>query len=71
MIKQLIWIKSLKEDLPDEMKNLNAAERKAYLDKKAAERKAIQEKIQQLNAERRIYIAAEESKMANKKEGKP
>ncbi len=59
-----------KEDLPDEMKNLNAAERKAYLDKKAAERKAIQEKIQQLNAERRIYIAAEERKMAEQEGGK-
>lgn len=50
------------EDLPDELKNLTPQQRKAYLDQKAEERKQIQAKINQLEAERRAYIANERSK---------
>ena len=45
------------EDLPEEMKNLNTGERKEYIEKKRKERADIQEKINQLNEERRNYIA--------------
>ncbi|QQS27647.1 MAG: VWA domain-containing protein [Sphingobacteriales bacterium] len=53
-----------KDDLPEEMKNMNVEQRKAYVESKAKKRKEIQERIQQLNAERRTYVANEERKMA-------
>lgn len=53
-----------KDDLPEEMQNLKPDERKAYLEKKAAERKSLQDQISKLNAERLDYIANEQRKMA-------
>ena len=45
------------EQLPEEMKKLSADERKALIDKKIAERKAIQEEIVKLSRERDEFIA--------------
>jgi len=52
------------EDLPEELKKLNKDERKAYLDKKSADRDAIQKKINDLNEARRKFVAEEEKKQA-------
>jgi hypothetical protein len=52
------------EELPDEMKGLDAKQREAYIKKKADERKAIQAKIQRLNEERRKYVAQKEKEQA-------
>ncbi|MDY0082128.1 MAG: hypothetical protein RBR74_02990, partial [Ignavibacteriaceae bacterium] len=54
----LIKIEELKnEELPDEMKKMNTAERKAYIDKMSKEREQIQNKINKLNLERSKYIS--------------
>ncbi|MCE2956887.1 MAG: vWA domain-containing protein [Bacteroidota bacterium] len=42
--------------LPKEMKGMNAQQRKAYVAKKAAERRAIQNEIQELSKKRQEYI---------------
>jgi hypothetical protein len=44
------------DDLPKEMKGMNAEQRKAYVQKKASERKQIQTEIQQLSKKRQEYI---------------
>jgi len=45
-------------DLPDEMQKMNAEERKAYVDKKINERKAVREEIAKVYKEREAYIAS-------------
>ncbi|MBT1701448.1 VWA domain-containing protein [Fulvivirgaceae bacterium PWU4] len=45
------------EQLPKEMKGMSTEQRKAYVNKKSAERAQIQKEIQQLNEKRRVYIA--------------
>jgi len=53
-------VKSVKaEELPAEMQKLNEAERGAYIEKKSKERTDLQTKINQLNAEREKYVAAQ------------
>ena len=54
------------EELPAEMRNLDEAGRKDYIQKKAAERKALQTKIQQLSEQRRRYVAEKERALAGK-----
>ncbi|MFZ2277619.1 MAG: vWA domain-containing protein [Prosthecobacter sp.] len=44
-------------DLPEEMKKMTVEERKAYLDKKIAERAEIQKQVLALNKEREAYVA--------------
>jgi len=44
-------------DLPEEMKKMNVEERKAYLEKKIAERAEIQKQVLALNKEREAYVA--------------
>jgi len=62
-----VKLEDLKEDeLPDELKKLKPEERQAYLDKKAQERKQIQEKVQKLSKERDKYLAAQRKKLAAK-----
>lgn len=46
------------EQLPAEMKKMNADERKAYVENKSKERTEMQAKIQELNKEREKYVAA-------------
>lgn len=50
------------EDLPEEMKNMSAEERKAYIQAKTKERSEIQQKIQILNKQRKKYVAEEVKK---------
>ncbi len=52
--------------LPKVMQSMNKAERKTYVAKKAAERKALQGKIKALSAKREQYIAAERKKKVKK-----
>ncbi|OGR11951.1 MAG: hypothetical protein A3K53_10760 [Deltaproteobacteria bacterium RIFOXYB2_FULL_66_7] len=54
------------EELPDDMKGMDAKQREAYIKKKADERKTIQAKIQRLNEERRKYVAQKEKEEAAK-----
>jgi len=51
------------EQLPAELKGKSSTEIKAYVDKKAAERTAIQAKIQELNKKRTEHITAEQKKI--------
>lgn len=44
-------------DLPEEMRKMSVEERKAYLEKKTAERAEIQKKVLALNKEREAYVA--------------
>lgn len=46
-----------KDELPEELKDKNASEIKAYVTKKRKERESIQEDIQTLNQKRRAYIS--------------
>lgn len=46
-----------KDELPEELKDKNASEIKAYVAKKRKERESIQEDIQTLNQKRRAYIS--------------
>ncbi|NQU09621.1 VWA domain-containing protein [bacterium] len=50
------------EELPRAMQKLTLDERRAYLEQKAKERRALQEEIQQLNEKRQQYIADEMKK---------
>ena len=52
------------EELPPEMKKMNKAERKAYIEKRTKERAEIQKKIQILQEQRRAYIEQEQKKNA-------
>jgi hypothetical protein len=49
-------------DLPKEMRGMNVEQRKAYVQKKATERKNIQTEIQSLSVKRQAYIDANTSK---------
>lgn len=53
-----------KEDLPENMQSMTIEERKAYADAKATERVNIQKRIQELNAQREIYVQDEMKKLA-------
>lgn len=60
-----VEIEKIKEtELPKEMQGMSVEEKKAYVDNKAKERKAIQNKIQELAKKRRAYVA-EKQKESN------
>ncbi|MFO0931312.1 MAG: vWA domain-containing protein [Planctomycetota bacterium] len=50
------------EELPEEMKAMTPAQRKAHLEAKTAERAAIAAKVKDLDAKRRAYVQAEMAK---------
>ena len=52
------------DQLPEELRKMSLAERKQYVAKMAEKRKAIQQKIRQMTADRDKYVAAERAKMA-------
>ncbi|HLL55550.1 MAG TPA: vWA domain-containing protein [Myxococcaceae bacterium] len=52
------------EQLPEELRKLDAPARKAFVEKKAKEREDIQKRIAELNAERSKFIAAEAQKQS-------
>jgi len=54
-----------KEELPTELRGLDAGQLQEAVAKKGAERKAIQAEIAKLAAERAVFIAAEEQKLAD------
>ncbi len=65
-----VKLESIKtEELPDEMQKMTAAERKAYVDKRIAVRKAIRERIVDLSHKRDAYIAEQNRKSAGKADG--
>jgi hypothetical protein len=51
-------------DLPEEMKKMTVDERKAYLEKKTAERAEIQQKVLTLNKKRESYVATKRKESA-------
>jgi len=53
------------EALPEPMRKMNEAERKAYVEQMAQKRAAIQKQIKELTAEREAYVAAERQKRAD------
>jgi hypothetical protein len=60
-----VKLAEVKEDeLPEELKSLKPAERPAYLEKKQAERKKIQDEIKGLSEKRNKFIADERAKQA-------
>ena len=50
--------------LPAEMKDMSTGEKKAYVSKKAKDRKKIQKKIDQLNKKREAYVASKRKAMS-------
>ena len=50
------------EDLPENMRKMTVEERKAYIETKAKQRTEVQQKIQQLNEQRKKYVAGEMKK---------
>lgn len=61
-----VSIENLKDNaLPDELKGKSASEIKTYIANKRAERKKIQDKIQELNAKRKTYISNQKTERDN------
>ena len=50
------------EDLPEKMKKMNKEERKTYIEAQAKQRVTIQQRIQELNEQRKKYVAEEMKK---------
>jgi len=58
-------LETMKEEhLPENMKAMSLAERRAYLEKVAKEREEIKTRIQSLTAEREAFVAQERSRLA-------
>ncbi|MFI0428567.1 VWA domain-containing protein [Mariniflexile sp. HMF6888] len=61
-----VSVETLKDDaLPEELKGKSAAEIKKYVSEKKKEREQIQNKIQELNAKRKIYISEQKTDTKN------
>ncbi len=54
------------EDLPENMQKMTLEERKEYIETQLKERRKIQKEIQELNKERKKYVAEEMKKLADK-----
>lgn len=54
------------EELPAELKGKNAAEIKAYVEKKAGEREKLKKEISELNKKREDYVTEERKKLTQK-----
>ena len=52
------------EDLPENMRNMNAAERKAYVDRQSTDRRKLQDRINHLNMERNAFVAKKQKEAA-------
>jgi len=50
------------EDLPEQMQRMTAAQRRAYIESKENERAELQQRIRQLNEQRKKYVAEEMKK---------
>ncbi len=53
-----------KEELPENMREMTLDQRKKYVQQQAAARKRIQQRVNELNAERNKYVAAKRKEMA-------
>ncbi|MFO1521908.1 MAG: VWA domain-containing protein [Kiritimatiellia bacterium] len=62
--------KMKEEELPAEMKGMSAGERKAFVEKKTAERAEVQKELRDLGAARDAFVQAETKKRAEAKGGK-
>jgi hypothetical protein len=61
-----VSVETLKDDgLPEELKGKSAAEIKKYVSEKKKEREQIQNKIQELNAKRKVYISEQKTDTKN------
>ena len=58
--KDFDFAKIKAEELPEEMRKLNAAERKTYVEKKSAERAELQKRLSDLAGERDRFVAAKQ-----------
>ncbi len=56
------------EDLPEEMRKMTVEERKAYVEKKRKERAELQKKINDLNEQRKKYVAQKMKELSGKGE---
>ena len=54
------------EQLPESLRKMKPAERKAYVEKMAKRRKELQQKIAELSKQRDKHVAAERKKIAGK-----
>jgi hypothetical protein len=62
-LKDSLMVEKLeKEELPEEMQNMNKEEQKNYIQSQSQRRRTIQERINKLNSERRTYVAEQERK---------
>jgi len=52
------------KDLPENMQKMSPAEQQAYIDGKRADRKRIQDEINNLNNERKVFLAAKMKELA-------
>ena len=52
------------EDLPEKMRKMNLKQRQEYVQQQAAQRKLVQQQINQLNTARNTYVAAKRKEMA-------
>ena len=52
------------EDLPENMRKMNLEQQQEYIKQQAAQRKLVQQQINQLNTERNKYVAAKRKEMA-------
>lgn len=62
-VKGFKWEDLKDEDLPEEMRKLTLEERKAYVEKKQAERADLQKKIRELSKKRDDFVAAKLKEM--------
>ena len=53
------------EDLPQEMQEMTIEERKQYVEGRKKERKALQERINRLNKERRLYVETQRKNLSD------
>jgi hypothetical protein len=52
------------EDLPEKMRNMSVEERQKFLTQQGAERQRVQQRINELNAQRNEFVAAKRKEMA-------
>ena len=65
VMEEVVVEKLEDEELPTELKGKSSNEIKAYVKKKYAERKVIQDKIQELNHKRRQFVADKQNEKVN------
>jgi hypothetical protein len=63
--ESVVDLESIEEEvLPEEMKEMTAQERKAYIDSKQAQRTALSDQVADLTSKRQVFLATERAKLA-------